>query len=57
VIGVGSYGVVAEVKEILTSRNLAIKISQYDKSKPSQQSLALEREYKILTQLHHPNII
>ena len=38
---VGSYGFVAEVKEILTSRNLAIKISQYDKSEPNQQLLAL----------------
>lgn len=57
VLGVGSYGVVAEVIEISTSRNLAIKICQYNKAEPSPSALALEREYKMLTQLSHPNII
>jgi calcium/calmodulin-dependent protein kinase I len=57
VLGVGSYGVVAEVTEISTCRKLAIKICEYDKDKPSPSALALEREYKILTQLSHRNII
>lgn len=56
-LGVGSYGVVAEVIEIATSRNLAIKICQYNIDEPSPSALALEREYKMLTQLSHHNII
>lgn len=57
VLGVGSYGVVAEVTELATHRKIAIKMCQYNPLEMSQSALTLEREYSLMKDLSHPNII
>jgi len=58
ILGAGGFGVVCEAICKETGRQLAIKITQYNSKQPSAAALALEHEYRLLTEeLSHPNII
>ena len=56
-LGKGSFGKVKEALHVMTNQKIAIKILDKDKIAKKNDETRVAREIKILTAMHHPNII